>query len=110
VVTVRNVFTAAELTSGAREQIGALGRVAQSHPDFPVQVVVHSAKGKGVDGRQEDKKRGDAVAKAMAEAGASGERIAVETAGSAHPVLDPSVARAPSRSERVEIIFVDPGG
>jgi hypothetical protein len=110
VVTVRNMFTAAELTSGGREQIGALGRVAQSHPDFPVQVVVHSAKGKGADARQEDKKRGDAVAKAMAEAGASGERIAVETAGSAHPVLDPTVARAPSRSERVEIIFVDPGG
>ena len=109
VVTVRNVFTAAELTSGGREQIGALGRVAQSHPDFPVQVVVHSAKGKGADGRG-DKKRGDAVAKAMAEAGVNGERIAVEAAGSAHPVLDPTVARAPSRSERVEIIFVDPGG
>jgi len=112
VVTVRDVFTAAELTSGGREQIGALGRVAQSHPDFPVQVVVHSAgaKGKGAGGRQEDKKRGDAVAKAMAEAGASGERIAVEAAGSAHPVLDPTVTRAPSRSERIEIIFVDPGG
>ena len=110
VVTVRNVFTAAELTSGGREQIGALGRVAQSHPDFPVQVVVHSAKSKGADGRQEDKKRGDAVAKAMAEAGVSGERITVEAAGSAHPVLDPTVARAPSRSERIEIIFVDPGG
>jgi hypothetical protein len=112
VVTVRNVFIAAELTSGGREQIGALGRVAPSHPDFPVQVVVHSAgtKGKGADARQEDKKRGDAVAKAMAEAGASSDRIAVETAGSAHPVLDPTVARAPSRSERIEIIFVDPGG
>jgi outer membrane protein OmpA-like peptidoglycan-associated protein len=46
----------------------------------------------------------------MAEAGASSDRIAVETAGSAHPVLDPTVARAPSRSERIEIIFVDPGG
>jgi outer membrane protein OmpA-like peptidoglycan-associated protein len=110
VVTVRNLFTAAELTSGGREQIGALGRVAQAHPDFPVQVVVHSAKGKGADARQEDKKRGDAVAKAMAEAGARSERMAVEAAGSVHPVLDPSVARTPSRSERIEIIFVDPGG
>jgi hypothetical protein len=112
VVTVRNVFTAAELTSGGREQIGALGRVAQAHPDFPIQVVVHSAgaKSKADGARQEDKKRGDAVAKAMAEAGASGEKMAVEAAGSVHPVLDPGVARAPSRSERVEIIFVDPGG
>ena len=112
VVTVRNLFAAAQLTSDALEQLGALGRVAQAHPDFPVQVVVHSAgvKGKSSEGRDEERKRGDAIAKALAEAGASSERMAVEAAGSARPVLDPSVARTPTRSERIEIIFVDPGG
>jgi outer membrane protein OmpA-like peptidoglycan-associated protein len=107
VVTVRNVFGGADLTSNGREQIGALGRVAQAHPDFPVQVVVHSAaKGKTAD----ERKKGDVVAKALSEAGAKGDRVAVEAAGAAHPVLDPSTTRNPTRSERIEIIFVDPGG
>lgn len=107
VVTVRNVFGGADLTSDAREQIGALGRVAQAHPDFPVQVVVHSAaKGKTAD----ERKKGDAIAKALAEAGAKSDRVSVEPAGAAHPVLDPGVTRNPTRSERIEIIFVDPGG
>jgi outer membrane protein OmpA-like peptidoglycan-associated protein len=107
VVTVRNVFGGADLTRDGREQIGALGRVAQAHPDFPVQVVVHSAaKGKTAD----ERKKGDAIAKALAEAGAKSDRVSVEPAGAAHPVLDPGVARNPTRSERIEIIFVDPGG
>jgi outer membrane protein OmpA-like peptidoglycan-associated protein len=112
VITVRNLFAAAELTADAREQLGALGRVAQAHPDFPVQVVVHSAgaKGKSTEARAEQRKRGDAVAKVLAEAGARAERMTVEAAGSAHPALDPTASRNPSRSERVEIIFVDPGG
>ena len=111
-VTVRNLFAAAELTTGAREQLGALGRVAQAHPDFPVLVVVHSAggKGKSTEARSEERKRGEAVAKALAEAGARSERMTVEAAGSAHPALDPTASRNPSRSERIEIIFVDPGG
>ena len=112
VVTVRNLFAAAQLTSDAREQLGALGRVAQAHPDFPVQVVVHSAgvKGRSLELRDDERKRGDAVAKVLTEAGATSERLAVEAAGSAHPILDPGVSRSPSRNERVEIIFVDPGG
>jgi outer membrane protein OmpA-like peptidoglycan-associated protein len=112
VVTVRNLFAAAQLTADAREQLGTLGRVAQAHPDFPVQVVVHSAggKGKSTEARAEERKRGDAVAKVLAEAGAKAERMTVETAGSAHPALDPTASRSPSRSERIEIIFVDPGG
>jgi hypothetical protein len=111
VVTVRNFFTAAQLTSDAREQLGALGRVSQAHPDFPVQVVVHSAGAKGkAQARDDERKRGDTIAKALAEAGAPSERIAVEAAGSAHPILDPGISRNPQRSERIEIIFVDPGG
>jgi hypothetical protein len=111
VVTVRNLFTALQLTTDGKELLSALGRVAQAHPDFPVQVVVHSAgKGRSFEARADERKRGDAVAKALAEAGANSERMAVEAAGSAHPTLDPTLARNPSRSERVEIIFVDPGG
>jgi hypothetical protein len=112
VVTVRNLFTATQLTEEGREQLAALGRVSQAHPDFPVQVVVHAASGKakGTLAREEERRRGDSVAKALVEAGAESERILVEAAGSAHPVIDAHLSRAPSRSERVEIIFVDPGG
>jgi hypothetical protein len=100
VVTLRELFAASQLTKEARERLTALGRVAQAHADFPVQVVVHSA----------DRQQGDAVAKALIEAGANQERLLVEAAGSAHPLLDASLARDPKRNERIEVIFVDPGG
>jgi outer membrane protein OmpA-like peptidoglycan-associated protein len=108
VVTMRDLFATADLTASAREQLAALGRVAQAHPDFPVQVVVHSAGAKGKT--SDERKRGDAVAKALSDGGAKADRVAVEPAGTAHPVLDAGLAKGATRSERVEIIFVDPGG
>jgi len=57
-----------------------------------------------------DRQQGDLVAKALVDAGANQEKLVVEAAGTAHPVLDPALSRAPSRNERIEIIFVDPGG
>jgi hypothetical protein len=101
VVTLRELFAASQLTKEARERLAALGRVAQAHADFPVQVVVHGAS---------DRQQGDAVAKALVEAGANRERLLVEAAGSAHPLLDAGLARDPKRNERIEVIFVDPGG
>jgi outer membrane protein OmpA-like peptidoglycan-associated protein len=70
-------------------------------------VIVHSAGGRSVGA---DRQQGDAVAKALVEAGANPDRLLVEAAGTAHPVLDPAFSRAPSRNERIEIVFVDPGG
>jgi outer membrane protein OmpA-like peptidoglycan-associated protein len=115
VVTLRNLFAQNQLTQDARDQLASLGRVAQAHPEFPVQVVVHAAgpRGKGPGGKDSaasDQQRGDAVAKALVDAGAGSERIRVEPAGSAHPVIDPAIARDPIRNDRIEIIFVDPGG
>jgi outer membrane protein OmpA-like peptidoglycan-associated protein len=104
VVTLRELFAAAQLTQEARERLGALGRVAQAHADFPVQVVVHGA------AAGSDRQRGDVVAKALVDAGANKDRVLVEAAGSAHPLVDPSLARDPKRNERIEVIFVDPGG
>src|SRR5439155_1677628 len=42
VVTLRELFAASQLTREGRDRLVALGRVAQSHADFPVQVVVHA--------------------------------------------------------------------
>jgi hypothetical protein len=107
VVTLRELFSQSQLTREGRDRLAALGRVAQAHADFPLQVVVHTRGAKSAGG---DRQQGDTVAKALVDAGANKERVWVEAAGSAHPIIDPSLARDPSRNERIEIIFVDPGG
>jgi len=107
VVTLRAIFAASQLTSEGRDRLSALGRIAQAHADFPVQVVVHAA---AAGSAGADRERGDAVAKALVEAGARKERVLIEAAGTAHPVIDSALTRNPTRNERVEIIFVDPGG
>jgi outer membrane protein OmpA-like peptidoglycan-associated protein len=108
VVTLRELFAANQLTHEARERLTSLGRVAQAHDDFPVQVVVHSSKASATTEGDEDRRRGEAVAQSLVDAGAKKDRVSVEAAGTAHPVLEP--ARDPKRNERIEIIFVDPGG
>jgi flagellar motor protein MotB len=107
VVTLRELFTGGQLTREAQDRLAALGRVAKAHTDFPVEVVVHTA---GARAAGADRQQGDLVAKALVDAGANQEKLVVEAAGTAHPVLDPALSRAPSRNERIEIIFVDPGG
>jgi hypothetical protein len=113
-VTLRQLFSAGQLSPDGRDRIEALGRVAQAHADFPVEIVVHAAGAKSGGGGNEagdpDRQRGEAVAKALAAAGVPSQRILVEAAGTAHPVLDPLIARDPARNERIEIIFIDPGG
>jgi outer membrane protein OmpA-like peptidoglycan-associated protein len=107
VVTLRDLFAGAGLTREAQDRLAALGRVAKAHADFPVEVVVHGAATKAAGA---DRQQADLVAKALVEAGANQDRLFVEAAGTAHPLLDPALSRAPSRNARVEIIFVDPGG
>jgi outer membrane protein OmpA-like peptidoglycan-associated protein len=110
-VTLRGLFAEGQLTKEGKERLEALGRVAKAHPDFPVQVVVHAAAGRrGREDLTEGRQRGDTVAQALMRGGATEEKIWIEPAGSAHPVLDPPLTRDVRRNERVEIIFVDPGG
>jgi outer membrane protein OmpA-like peptidoglycan-associated protein len=111
-VTLRGLFTAGQLTKEAKDRLETLGRVAKAHPDFPVEVVVHaSGPGKApASDSSTDRGRGSAVAEALSKGGLAEDKIWVEAAGSAHPVLDPSIARDARRNERIEIIFIDPGG
>jgi hypothetical protein len=115
VVTLRKIFAANQLSKEGREQVEALGRVAQAHAEFPLQVVVHAAApksgaGTGKESTEPDRQRGETIAKVLAGAGAPSERILVQAAGTAHPAIDPIIARDQARNERIEIIFVDPGG
>jgi hypothetical protein len=112
VVTLRDLFSGASLTDEAATRIGTLGKVALAHPQFPVQVVVHGPKsGAGPKSEAErEKERAEAVAKVLADAGLPPEMLQTHVAGGAHPVAMPGAAKAAARNERVEIIFVDPGG
>jgi outer membrane protein OmpA-like peptidoglycan-associated protein len=104
VVTLRAVFASGNDLSGpAREQLTSLGRVAKSHPTFPVLVVAHSGKAGSIE---RDKLRAEAVAHLLTEQGAG--RVEAYGAGSAEPVLDPTQPSSAARNERVEVVFVSP--
>jgi hypothetical protein len=108
VVTLRDLFRGDELTYEAKERLAALGRVARAHPAFPLQVLVHGGAGGGEQMRE--RSRGEAVSKSLAEGGADAQKVQVHAAGSAHPIVGSSGTKNRDRNERVEIIFVDPGG
>ena len=99
VVTLRDVFKGDAITGTARERLQGLGRVAKTHPAFPVLVVVHSARG-GTPER--DEKRAKSVSELLTEQGAG--RVESHGAGTAQPVLSGDLAR----NERVEVVFVSP--
>ena len=111
VVTLRGGFSGVDVGREGRDRLTMMGRIAQAHPDFPVLVVVHSRPKPPPSGSSErEQKLGDAIAAALVDAGADRSHLSVEAAGTAHPTLDPGISRDPTRSERIEIIFVDPGG
>ena len=92
-----------EIPAAAREKLASLGRVAKTHPTFPLLVVVHSAKGGPTE---RDRSRAQAAAKVLSEHGAG--RVDAVAAGAAQPVLDPGQPGAGLRNERLEVVFVAP--
>lgn len=109
VVTLRSLFSgakAATLTTEAERTLGDLGRIAAAHPTFGVQVVLHDAAPPSAADVALGKKRGDAIAKALAGGGASAAKTKVEQAGARAPVFDPADAKRRDKNARVEIVFV----
>ena len=104
VVTLREVFRGAQLAPEASQKLEALGRVAASHADVGVQVVVHDAVAQS--GGDE---RGKAVEAALVKGGAKADRVTHVMAGTRAPVVDPADARNRGRNARVEIVFVTVG-
>lgn len=105
VVSLRDLFRGDALSKEGASTLQGLGKLAAEHPGFPLQVVVH-----GEAPRERASQRGAEVAKALVAAGVATESIHVEAAGTSRPIADPSVAKSRARNERVEIVFVDPGG
>jgi len=101
VVTLRGLFgNKGALTADAQKLLTRLGRVAKAHPEFPVLVVIHSAKTAAAEEAKQS------VSAALTSAGAT--KVETANAGSAQPVVDPGRPGSGARNERVEIVFVAP--
>ena len=108
VVTLRGAFTGTKLTDRGEAKFEQLGRVAATHPNVGVQVVVHDAQAPAV--RDEgDAERADAAAKALVAGGAQAGRVKTERAGARAPVVDPNDGRLRARNERVDVVFISGG-
>lgn len=107
VVTLRSAFRKGALSKEATERLHELGRVAQDHPAFPLQIVVHASS--PTASQEALAAQGSEIGRTLAAMGLAEERLHVEPAGAAKPVVDPS-GRDRHRNERVEIVFVNPGG
>lgn len=103
VVTLHALREGGKLSAKAAEKLADLGRIAKAHPEFPVLVVSHDARA----GAKDDGLVGQAV-DALKAAGAT--RIESRSAGSSAPVVPPDRTGAAARNERLEIVFVSPGG
>jgi alpha-D-ribose 1-methylphosphonate 5-phosphate C-P lyase len=103
VVTLHALREGGKLSSKVSEKLADLGRVAKAHPEFPVLVVSHDARA----GAKDDGLSTQAV-DALKAAGAT--RIESRSAGSTTPVVPPDRVGAAARNERLEIVFVSPGG
>ncbi|MFC1641951.1 hypothetical protein ACFL5O_04580, partial [Myxococcota bacterium] len=90
VITLRAVFGAGgKLTAKAKEQLTALGKVARTHPIFPLLVVLHAAR--GLPGPR-DRARAKLVADALV--GGSKIQTEVRAVGGSQPLVDPQAPRA----------------
>lgn len=106
VVTLRSLFKNDGLSPEGVTVLKEIGRIAAAHPDFAIQVVIHDAAPPNADATALDKKRGEAVTKALTDAGASPAKTKVELAGVKAPVFDPTDAKRKAQNARVEIVFV----
>lgn len=105
VMTMRALFNGERLVPEAEAALKDLGRVAQAHPTFAVQVVLHDAATPSAADTATNTRRGEAIARALEEGGASRARLKVEQAGARIPVVDPS-SRDRERNARVDVVFV----
>lgn len=106
VVTLHGVFKGEALTPEATATLKDLGRVAAAHPTFSVQVVVHDAAAPSANEASADARRGDAVAKALHDGGASSAKTKVEQAGARIPLFDPADAKRREKNARIDVVFV----
>jgi HEPN domain-containing protein len=103
VVTLHAPREGGKLSPKLSDKLAELGRIAKAHPEFPVLVVSHDARA----GAKDDGVATQAL-EALKTAGAS--RVEARSAGITTPVVPPDRPGGAARNERLEVIFVSPGG
>jgi hypothetical protein len=104
VVTLRGAFRPDDsLDAKSNESLKALAQVAKAHPDFPILVVLHTAKGPG---GEQDQRRLDQALSALRSAGAP--KVEGALGGDRAPVVEPRRPGASERNARLEVVFVAP--
>lgn len=110
VVTLRALFLqGGALSPEGEAALKELGRVAAAHPGFGIQVVLHDDAPKPAAELARAKERGEAITKALVDAGASASKTRLEHAGARAPVFDPADPKRRAGNARVEIVFVTGG-
>lgn len=104
-ITLSRAFDGESLSSGAAAKLADLDRVAASHPDFAVAVVLHSDKPLGKADEERWKARADKLSAAFKSV--SKGRISTLVAGNNSPLVDPH-GKDKAKNLRVEIVFVSP--
>lgn len=104
VVTLHDAFAGGALSTGGRERLANLAKVAAAHPALPLVAVVHEGEEpRGAAALERGRQRAGAVK------GALGERAEVVLAGASRPVVPASGRVDRGRNERLEVVFVDAG-
>ena len=99
VVTLRSAFEDDGLSASGKRAVAEIAKVAASHKQFPVMVVVHGDASSASRGRAiVDALRGDLGRERVADA---------HLAGDAAPVVDPKGPTA-QRNTRIDVVFVSP--
>jgi hypothetical protein len=109
VVTFRETFKGAALTTDAAKQLQELGKVAAAHPTFPLQIVIHDALAPSDSERTADTARAQAALAALTQGGAVASQAHLETVGARLPTTDPTDARTRARNARLEVVFISRG-
>ncbi len=104
-VTLRGVFDGETLSSGATARLTELDRVAATHPDFAVEIVLHSDKALSKSDDERWRARGEKIASAFKSVPKG--RVSTLVAGNFSPLVDPH-GKDKAKNLRVEIVFVSP--
>jgi outer membrane protein OmpA-like peptidoglycan-associated protein len=102
IVTLRDAFRGDGIASSTEASLQKLGQVARQHPETPLLVVAHSARGGASSAH--DTARAAAAADILRGAGAP--RVASIGAGGVQPVVPTATRGASGRNERLEVVFV----
>jgi hypothetical protein len=103
VVTLRDAFAGNQLSASGQKRLAELARVAGSHTQYPVLLVLHQARGKATPA---DSEKLNSAKQALSSAGVAS--VQAELAGSTQPLVPSRHPGAASENARLEVVFVAP--